>query len=641
MSFLTPLAFLGALLAIPVLLLYMLRLRRREVFVSSNMLWQQILRDREANTPWQRLRRNLLLLLQLIILALLVLALARPAQIVETISAGRTVLLLDASASMNASDMPEGRTRFEAARDEALRLIGDLGATDEMSIIRVGVGAEVLTEYTGDLQALRRAVNNALPGKGSADWETALTLAAAGAVGAERFNILILTDGGIDESLRLPENLPPPVVLTIGRESGNLAITALAARARPGEAPQLFAQVQNTGTETAELSLVLRLDGRLWEGSGRVSIAGQSQRAFVFSIDQPFQTIEAALVLHSDASHDRLSDDNRAWAVAGTPSTRRALLLAPQPNIFLEQGLRALPGLETYRGDASRSDLPRDRFDLYILDGWLPDALPNADLLILNPPADTPLFRVLGESTNVGLPRDVSMGDPLLRYVDFGGVNLRRYRVIEPGPWARTLIAADDGPLLLAGVEGGQQIAVLSFDLRESDLPLQIDFPLLLANLIEWYTPAELVVAGTSLRVGDTLPLFPPPEADTIRVEHPDGRMTTLALNAGSPSFRDADAPGLYRVQAWQDDTLLSEAHVPVNLFSSSESNITPLSADQIRLGGSDVSVAPEVQISLHEFWPWVTLLALLFVMLEWYAYVRRLQVPTVVTTLRRSTALR
>ncbi|MBL8165950.1 MAG: BatA domain-containing protein, partial [Anaerolineae bacterium] len=78
MSFLTPLALLGALLAIPIILLYMLRLRRREVVVSSTFLWQQIVRDNEANTPWQRLRRNLLLLLQLIILALLVLALARP-----------------------------------------------------------------------------------------------------------------------------------------------------------------------------------------------------------------------------------------------------------------------------------------------------------------------------------------------------------------------------------------------------------------------------------------------------------------------------------------------------------------------------------------------------------------------------------
>src|SRR5690606_15632148 len=108
MSFLTPLAFLGALLAIPILLLYMLRLRRREVTVSSTFLWQQILRDREANTPWQRLRRNLLLFLQLLILALLVFALARPFIVVPSVGAGQIALLLDASASMNATDSADG-----------------------------------------------------------------------------------------------------------------------------------------------------------------------------------------------------------------------------------------------------------------------------------------------------------------------------------------------------------------------------------------------------------------------------------------------------------------------------------------------------------------------------------------------------
>ena len=77
MGFLTPLALAFAALSIPILVLYMLRLRRRDVLVSSTLLWQRLLRDREANTPWQRLRRNLLLFLQLAILALLTLALAR------------------------------------------------------------------------------------------------------------------------------------------------------------------------------------------------------------------------------------------------------------------------------------------------------------------------------------------------------------------------------------------------------------------------------------------------------------------------------------------------------------------------------------------------------------------------------------
>ena len=69
LRFLTPIAFTGLALALPIILLYLLKLRRRETPVSSNFLWQQVLQDAEANTPWQRLRRNLLLFLQLLILA--------------------------------------------------------------------------------------------------------------------------------------------------------------------------------------------------------------------------------------------------------------------------------------------------------------------------------------------------------------------------------------------------------------------------------------------------------------------------------------------------------------------------------------------------------------------------------------------
>ena len=169
MSFLTPLALIAGLLAIPILLLYMLRLRRREVTVSSTFLWQQILQDREANTPWQKLRRNLLLFLQLLILALLVFALARPYVIVPAVSAGQIALLLDASVSMNATDAADG-TRFDEAKRLALDMVNTMNAGDLMTVIRVADQPEVLSPYTGDAIALREAIQSAAPSHASADW---------------------------------------------------------------------------------------------------------------------------------------------------------------------------------------------------------------------------------------------------------------------------------------------------------------------------------------------------------------------------------------------------------------------------------------------------------------------------------------
>src|SRR3954468_13473173 len=204
MSFLTPLAFVGGLLAIPVILLYMLRLRRREITVSSTFLWQQLLQDREANTPWQRLRRNLLLLLQLIILVLLVFALARPFITVPAVTTGQIELLLDASASMKASDMPNGETRFDEAKRQALSIVDTLGQDDTMTIIRVANVAEVIAPATRDPVQLRAAINNAVPREAKADWVGALTLASADAINVSDFNMVVISDGGLGDASGLP-----------------------------------------------------------------------------------------------------------------------------------------------------------------------------------------------------------------------------------------------------------------------------------------------------------------------------------------------------------------------------------------------------------------------------------------------------
>ncbi len=244
MSFLTPLAFIGALLAAPIILMYMLRLRRREVLVSSTFLWQQVLQDNEANTPWQRLRRNLLLLLQLLILALLVLALARPFMTVPAVSTGQTALLLDASASMNATD--SDGTRFAAAQARALEIVETMDDDDSMTVIRVAGVPEVLAPRTQDRATLREAITDAGPSTTQADWNAALTLAAGTATAsAEDFSLVIISDGGLGDNSGLPGVQGEVTYIPVGEQVGNVAITALATRSRGGGPPQQLAELRN------------------------------------------------------------------------------------------------------------------------------------------------------------------------------------------------------------------------------------------------------------------------------------------------------------------------------------------------------------------------------------------------------------
>ena len=201
----------------------MLRLRRREVIVSSTLLWQKLLRDREANAPWQKLRRNLLLILQLLILAALVFALARPFLPSPSIISGSVVVLLDASASMQATDIEP--TRFDAAKAEVAQLINDLSGSSQMTLIKVGQTPAVLAAASNDRNQLQRALNDAQPEPATAAWNAAFALATGAAQGFQDARIVIVSDGG------LPDDLPPLPVeyiyLPIGESGENLAITRL------------------------------------------------------------------------------------------------------------------------------------------------------------------------------------------------------------------------------------------------------------------------------------------------------------------------------------------------------------------------------------------------------------------------------
>ena len=96
---------------------------------------------------------------------------------------------------MTATDV-EGDTRFSAALDQARQIINSMNPQDTISLIRVADLPEPLTSYTADKNELRRALEGLTVSQGRADWDTALTLAAAGAAGAEHFSIVMISDGG-------------------------------------------------------------------------------------------------------------------------------------------------------------------------------------------------------------------------------------------------------------------------------------------------------------------------------------------------------------------------------------------------------------------------------------------------------------
>src|SRR3954463_12752521 len=159
MSFLSPIAFAFAA-AIPVVIVFYLLKRKRVIkLVSSTLLWQKFLAETQASAPFQRLRHNWLLVLQILLLLLAVLALARPYFSGHAKGGRIVVAILDASASMQATD--ETPNRFERARKDALKLVDSLSSDDRMVVLQASSSTEVKQSPTSEKAALRRAVEGA------------------------------------------------------------------------------------------------------------------------------------------------------------------------------------------------------------------------------------------------------------------------------------------------------------------------------------------------------------------------------------------------------------------------------------------------------------------------------------------------
>jgi Ca-activated chloride channel family protein len=307
MSFLAPTAFFFALLLPVIIVMYLLKLRRSEQIVSSVYLWQRMVRDVEANAPWQRLRRNLLLIVQLLFLALLILTLARPFTWAEGVGGQAAILILDTSASMASTDVAPDR--LGAAKAQAQRLVDGLSDNVRVTVIAAGDGAQVLSASSRDRRQVRLAIEGLQVGARDSDLTAALELASAIAARQPDTEIVVLSDGQVT----LPERLALKGYvryMPMGMDGDNQAISVLSLTAAPGGGLAAFAQVANYGDAPAHRRLSLYADGKLFNAYD-LEIAPHGQRSVAVD-DLPSETriVEARLT-----GQDTLSLDDRAWDV--------------------------------------------------------------------------------------------------------------------------------------------------------------------------------------------------------------------------------------------------------------------------------------------------------------------------------------
>jgi hypothetical protein len=607
-----------------VTVLYILKLRRRVVAVPFSPLWERILRDKEATSLFSKLKRLMSLILQLALLALLVLALGDP-RAAESLIKGRTVVVLvDASASMQATDVSP--SRLGVARDEVKKIVRGLGGADRMLVAQMDAMVTPLGPMTGDTSALERELDAVKATDTRADFPRALRFAGDVLRGAPRGEIIVVSDGALGEAADAsgPVHLGDATLsfVKVGSGNRNVGITQFSVRRYPLDKNryEVMLELVNTGAAPEDVELQLVGDGALVDLTKLRLQPGERLPRFYPQLSGASRTLEAKLAL-ADGSHDALPADDHAYALL--PERRRAKVLVVSPgNTYLEAALLLDEYLDVT--DVAPAAYPvavaKGGWDAVVFDGVTPAEMPKANSLYLDPRGPGSPVAVGEALAQPGFDK-VDRKHPAVRFLALDDVNVAAGHKLTPQSGDKVLGASDGGasPLLVAGTRGGFRFVAMGFDVRDSDLPLRTAWPLFVVDCINWFTDEDAQYLST-FRTGEVWRIPVAAGAAQATVKLPDGTTQTAPVHEGRAVMLGEHA-GFYELTAGEQTVSFA-----ASLLDASESAIAPQDAPQV---DGKVPGAPEgFHIGVRrEIWIYLLLAVALLTALEWATYHRRLTV--------------
>lgn len=667
-------AIVGGIAVPLLLLLYFLKLRRQERKVSSTLLWKKAVQDLQVNAPFQKLRRNLLLLLQLIVLAALLFAIADPVARFMRRPEKNIVLLLDRSASMKTKESADA-TRMDAARGAALDFIRELPGESRAMVIAFSDKPEIACSFTDDKRRLARAISRIEPADGPSRIGEALQLAVAyssnlidvpgvsapEAAQQEAADLELFSDGRIADAQEQFVTRGKMRFYRIGAAADNVGIVAFDIRReidRPGVL-SVFARVQNFGPGPVTTDVSLSLDGKLLTGPGVVqevalgpvessrkggSVAGGGAGDSAASRDDSLPDARNVLFemgheqagtievkIHRD---DALMVDNRVIAPIDPPRELRVLLVTDRGPVeyYVTRAVRSFdiqqvdtltPARYEAIEEAKLTVEGRSAYDLVILDNHDTDRLPPGNYLFLGG-----LPKIEGVARGEEVPGTpivyANEAHPLIRNVNYEAMFVSKWHKLKLPGHAQSLIEGESSPIMAMLTDPGHRYVITTFDVLESDFLISYAFPVFVFNSLGYLAGGGMVETSRMIQPGATVTLTIPPGATTARVLRPDGQIDEVPVaDRGTASYARTSDTGLYRVT--YDDTARTIEPFAVNLLDPVESHIAP--NDAFEVGSEKVaSISGAIKIN-QPLWPYAVAAAMALLLLEWWVYNRRVMV--------------
>lgn len=606
MTFSTPTALFWLLLAVPIIALYVLRVRLRRVPVSTGMFWKQVYKENQTHSLWNRLRHLTSLLVQLLLLLLLAVAVADPWFPSQRHKSSKFVVVIDSSASMQATDISP--TRFEAGRRYTHEMIDSLGTENEMAIVVAGPTPRVAITMSSRQRALHQAVDAIEPVDAPADIRAATELAQHMPGGNSRSTILVLTDARPEPT---PDTAPAEGVSNVeyrvfASDAANIGITRFRTR-RSLVDPlgyEVLIQVRNASPRPLQCRVELDLNDIPVDVLSLNLAPEESWERSVEKTAQEGGVLMARLLIEDQSTgggeeqtssiSNRLRVDDIAYAVLPERRMQKVLLVTPG-NVFLEKVIEANPlvALKTVRRPPDK--WPSDA--IMVLHQQTIPHVPDGNVIVVDPKGNSDLWQV-GEALRDPIVTTQDATSPLMKYVRLDNIVIpKASRFTFDGPAELLATSATDDPIYAQLQRDNGDCLLLNANLDESDLAFRTVFPILFNNALSWFAGGEQGELSSACITGEVVTV-PVPGQDNGHQQqycliHPDGSRSDLALSravegADSNSTQQSISVGplmdvgIYYVEPTQidddsNDALLPTV-IPASLLNAAESDLRPRS---------------------------------------------------------------
>ncbi len=628
MHFLNPSAFYLLAFIPIVMLLHFLKLRRQRHVVPSVMLWLEAIEDMKANVPFQRLRNSLLLPLQILFLLVVVGGVARPALRQLGSLSEQSVVIIDTSASMGATDL--GKPRLDVAKAKALKLINQLGTNGQMMIMDTSRPLHNIRQtFTSDTEKLRQAIESLTvvhtPPTLKAVFDSVAVYASVPGAQAvqnpDAIGIIFISDN----FGTLPNSANPFQLqkIGLGNRSENIGIVQLnVTRAlNPPNRYQVLVGVQSFADTPKEFQVRLGVEGKSFFDDESVVLPPKETTSILFSLEDDERFYGQVVTARLDIDDD-LSVDNVAVAILHPPSKWKVLLVSDRnqppltailktdPHVILNQVQTA-----DYHGVGGN--------DILIFDQFVPDSLPEGNIVFLNPIGGLPFMpiqensqptQIIGQHPTHEVIRDVSLIDLEVK------ASLRTQLPL----WGISLVETNQTPLIWLGEQENQKVVVFAFDpfdLDISNFATSIpSAPILISQCLEWLGTATSRIQPDFVKTGEPVKIYLEHigEVERIAVQMPNGDIQKLQMRDSRTVFTDTTQIGVYTVFVDGEPF----GRFAANLLNPQESN---LSLSQLVADPNTVMDSRSVRSDLpemnREIWAYAAFLALLLLIVEWWVY--------------------